>query len=238
MSGSSRAITSRMRMALRRRHAGGGLVEQQHLRLQRQRDRDLDQPLAAVGQFAHQLERVLGEPQRVRDGRGLLDHRALAPAGRHRLLQAPLALGDRQVDVLQHGEPAKQLIDLERAGEAAPRALACGSPVMSSPSSSTRPAMGCSAPVIRLTSVVLPAPFGPISAWRAPRSSTRLMSRATASAPKLLCRPRTSRRGGHGFDLARWLARRRPRRAQAGRDARTAPSAPAPDRCRTARIPG
>ena len=32
------------------------------------------------------------------------------------------------------------------------------------------PALGASTPVSRLISVVLPAPFGPISAWRAPRS--------------------------------------------------------------------
>ena len=50
-------------MAFRRRHAGGRLVEQQHARLLRERDGDFDQALAAIGQFAHQLERIVGEPQ-------------------------------------------------------------------------------------------------------------------------------------------------------------------------------
>src|SRR5262249_32569033 len=68
--------------------------------------------------------------------------------------------------------------------------------VMSSPSSSTCPAEGLSAPVIRLTRVVLPAPFGPMSARRAPRSKVRSMSRATRNAPKLLLRPWISRTGG------------------------------------------
>ena len=40
--------------------------------------------------------------------------------------------------------------------------------------------------------VVLPAPFGPISAWRAPASSRKLMSRAAASAPKFLLSERVS----------------------------------------------
>ena len=43
--------------------------------------------------------------------------------------------------------------------------------VMSRPSSRMRPAVGRSTPVRRLISVVLPAPFGPISAWRAPFST-------------------------------------------------------------------
>src|SRR4051812_6896370 len=37
-----------------------------------------------------------------------------------------------------------------------------------------------------LTNVVLPAPFGPISAWRAPASRRKSMLSATVSAPKLL----------------------------------------------------
>ena len=45
-------------------------------------------------------------------------------------------------------------------------------------------------PVIRLISVVLPAPFGPISAWRAPCGSSNSMSFATTSEPKLLSSPR------------------------------------------------
>ena len=49
-----------------------------------------------------------------------------------------------------------------------------------------RPRVGGSTPVSRLTKVVLPAPLGPISAWRAPASSRKSMSRAAASAPKFL----------------------------------------------------
>ena len=38
--------------ALLARHAGGRLVEQQHLGLGRERQRDLQQPLLAVGELA------------------------------------------------------------------------------------------------------------------------------------------------------------------------------------------
>src|SRR5882672_2105685 len=45
----------------------------------------------------------------------------------------------------------------------------CGSrPVMSCPSRRILPAVGRVAPLRRLMTVVLPAPFGPIRAWRAP----------------------------------------------------------------------
>ena len=40
--------------------------------------------------------------------------------------------------------------------------------------------------------VVLPAPFGPISAWRAPSSNAKLTSRVARSAPKLLLSERVS----------------------------------------------
>ena len=53
--------------------------------------------------------------------------------------------------------------------------------------------------------VVLPAPFGPISAWRAPLSSLKLMSRAAASAPKFLLSERVSSSVGHG-EPARFAA--------------------------------
>ena len=42
---------------------------------------------------------------------------------------------------------------------------------MSSPNSSTRPEVGCSVPAMQLNSVVLPAPFGPISTRRSPRAT-------------------------------------------------------------------
>ena len=57
---------------------------------------------------------------------------------------------------------------------------------MSRPRRRIWPALGASAPVIRLSSVVLPAPFGPIRAWRAPSSSRKSTPAHTRRAPKLL----------------------------------------------------
>ena len=177
-------------MAFRRRHAGRRLVEQQHARALRQRDGDLDQALAAIWQFAHQLERVVGQPQRVEMIERLVEDRALGADRAPEIVGVAVALGDHHADVLQNGQPAEQLVDLEGAREPAARALGLRQlAVISTPSSTTRPEDGLSAPVIRLTSVVLPAPFGPISARRAPRSSVRLTSRVTRSAPKLRLRP-------------------------------------------------
>src|SRR5262245_21404808 len=54
------------------------------------------------------------------------------------------------------------------------------------PSSVMSPEEGCSAPLMRLTSVVLPAPFGPIRAVRSPGARPKVTSEATTSPPKLL----------------------------------------------------
>ena len=75
---------------------------------------------------------------------------------------------------------------------------ACGGMcVMRSPASITSPASGRSTPVSRLMSVVLPAPFGPISAWRAPACDLQRHvvdgDEAPEAAPQLL-RPQ---RAGH-----------------------------------------
>ena len=64
---------------------------------------------------------------------------------------------------------------------------------MSRPSSMMRPAVGLSTPVSRLITVVLPAPFGPISAWRAPFSTASETSCAATMPPKRFSRPMVSR---------------------------------------------
>jgi hypothetical protein len=70
----------------------------------------------------------------------------------------------REPDVLLDRQPAEQVGDLE--GTAQPR-FGDGvrlHPAMERPSSVIRPASGANMPEIRLNAVVLPAPFGPISA--------------------------------------------------------------------------
>ena len=106
-------------MALRRRHAGGGLVEQQQLRPLRQGDRDLDQTLAAIGQFAHLLQGVVGESQRFQMIERLVDDRAFGAGPAPEMIAGAGALADGQIEILQHGQAAEQLIDLKGAGDAA-----------------------------------------------------------------------------------------------------------------------
>jgi hypothetical protein len=65
---------------------------------------------------------------------------------------------------------------LEGAGEPFPAPAVGRQRVMSRPRSSTLPAVGKSKPLITLTSVVFPAPFGPIS----PTISCRCSSSVTS----------------------------------------------------------
>ena len=75
-----------------------------------------------------------------------------------------LALADRQGHRLDRREIGKKRVDLEGSGQAMahPRRRRHAGDVL--PASRMRPESGRSCPVIRLISVVLPAPFGPISA--------------------------------------------------------------------------
>src|SRR5262245_39657987 len=63
---------------------------------------------------------------------------------------------------------------------------------MSSPSSRMRPADGRSTPVSRLITVVLPAPLGPIRAWRAPFSTLSETPLTAAMPPKCFSRSTVS----------------------------------------------
>src|SRR5215213_1519653 len=82
----------------------------------------------------------------------------------------------------------------------------CGSrPVMSRPSSRMVPAVGRSTPVNMLMIVVLPAPFGPISACRAPFSTESVTSLVATMPPNCLTSPFVSSTGA--ISVRRGLAR-------------------------------
>ena len=57
---------------------------------------------------------------------------------------------------------------------------------MSRPLKRIVPALGCRNLVSRLKQVVLPAPFGPISAWIVPRRTSRSTSLTATKPPKRL----------------------------------------------------
>ena len=58
-----------------------------------------------------------------------------------------------------------------------------GSPVMSSPLKTMRPAGRRSTPVRQLKNVLFPAPFGPMMAWVSPRLTSKLTCESAASPP-------------------------------------------------------
>src|SRR5215813_4703650 len=78
------------------------------------------------------------------------------------------------------------------------RQISCGrSPVMSSSLNRTCPVVGLR-PQITLKSVVLPAPFGPMTPSTSPRSTERSMRSRAWTPPKLLLIPRISSRAPIG----------------------------------------
>ena len=98
---------------------GRGLVEQQHARRERERERDFHQALAAVGQLGHRPARVGGQAHRLDQPHRLGSDVGAQARGPQRVAARPQALGDRDRDVLEHREAAEQLVDLERAHDAA-----------------------------------------------------------------------------------------------------------------------
>src|SRR5690606_19920883 len=76
-------------------------------------------------------------------------------------------------------------------------------PVMSLPRKRIVPALGFSVPLIWWISVVLPAPFGPISAWISPGLRSRLTLSVAFRPPKLFERFRMSMTGSAMTHLAR-----------------------------------
>src|SRR5580658_9861667 len=77
----------------------------------------------------------------------------------------------------------------------------------------TRPDLGASSPLTTLNSVVLPAPFGPMSPVTPPVGTEMDTSLSTWAPPKAMHTSDTSRAGiGHSFDSGYAADRRRRRR--------------------------
>src|SRR5690606_10112669 len=65
----------------------------------------------------------------------------------------------------------------------------CGKALMFSSPKYTVPLVGDNAPVSKLMKVVLPAPFGPIKAWRVPGANESVISLFALKAPHCLDKP-------------------------------------------------
>src|SRR3990170_1714591 len=80
---------------------------------------------------------------------------------------------------------------------------------MSRPKSAMRPPVGACSPLMRLNSVVLPAPFGPMIARRSPGWISRLTSSTARSPPNAFVTPeRLSALAGATLIVLAVLARR------------------------------
>src|SRR5579862_5046065 len=76
------------------------------------------------------------------------------------------------------------------------RAMRAGfMPAISISSNLTLPALGLSSPDSRFTSVLLPAPLGPITAWMHPGARSSDTPSTAARPPKRLARPRAANTG-------------------------------------------
>ena len=195
------------------RHAGGRLVEQQQLRVAGQREAQLELLLVAVAQACR---RACGawsrKPDLAQQRFGLV---AIERLGARPEIAAAPAMGDeRRLHVLEHGQLREDVGALERAAHAHAADLVRRTPVMSRPSSSTRPLSGRRCPVIRLNSVDLPAPLGPITAAICRGLDGQADTSATATKPakdlREAARPQASPPPPAGATAPRRARRRMP----------------------------
>ncbi len=99
--------------------------------------------------------------------------------------------------VLEHAHAREDVGDLEAARQPHAVDLVRAAAGDVPPRSRMRPVVGTYFAVIRLYSVDLPAPFGPMMAWRSPCTISRLTPRITSVGPKLLCRSISSMAARH-----------------------------------------
>ena len=179
-----------------RRHARRRLVHQQQPRSAGERQRELDALRVAVGERRAAL---VGEAWSCA--------RARAARRRRRAARVGGARADRR-DARRAARAARSARSRGRSStRTSPRPGTCGprpccaiarggSPSMRSSPSDTVPASGASWPLTRLKQVVLPAPFGPISATSSPASTSNETSRTASHAVERLRRARRPRSTG------------------------------------------
>ena len=180
----------RSRQAFRfiRGKPGRRLVEQQELGLRGKRAGDFEQPLLAVGERARLRIGGALRARRSRAVRGPAPRPRARPAACARLRSS----ADSTPPLVWRWQPTWMFSSTERFWNSCtswkvrtrPAAAICsgGRAVMSSPANTMRPAFGVWNPEIRLNSVVLPAPFGPITAVTPPSATSRSTA-STATRP-------------------------------------------------------
>ena len=149
------------------------LVAEQERRVAHDRARDSDALLLSAGELTGIVLGAILEPH---DGECGLH--VLAPLRATQVRQQ-----QRNLDVSLGGQHGEQVVELEHEADmTGPPAceLPPEAPSMRSPATSTVPSEGWSRPPIRLRSVVLPEPEGPISARKSPFGTSRLSPSSTS----------------------------------------------------------
>ena len=100
------------------RHTRRRFVEQHHLRVERERGRDLQCALASVGQLDSESGRESAEPDRLQQFLGAVVERRERAGGAPEVEGAPAFALQRNAHVLEHGEVREGRRDLERSDHA------------------------------------------------------------------------------------------------------------------------
>ena len=188
---------------------GGGeshqrFVEQQRMRLGRQRNADFHQALAAVRQIAHGDVLDAFEAEEAHELARLRVHLLERAGFAKRMKALARARLHAEPQVLPHAERREQAGDLERSRQPAIRdrfgrqAL----DVRARPASRCR-ASGANMPETMLNSVVLPAPLGPISACSRRSAIARSTASTAVNAAEALGYADAARRAGRSEPDAR-----------------------------------
>ena len=184
------------RAAVGVRHARGRLVHQQQTRIAGQRERQLDALRVAVRQRAQWRVGEGGDARRARAAR--------PPAARGRPKRARgTSRGLTRVREQRESRRSRARSSrrtsrrpgtcARRPASAMSRGLRPVTSIARQPARCHRP--GASWPLMQLKHVVLPAPFGPISAHSSPAATANETSRPRARRRTTLTRPRTSSTG-------------------------------------------
>ena len=165
---SARRTTSRTRSARFGRQRRGHLVEEQHVGLDGERAGEVEDA---------QRRRAAGRARVSRRSRsGMPSSRTQSRNGSTRRAGQAEIVGDVEI-----GDQRRFLVDRHQAGAArVGRRARCRAPA---PRTRMRPASARTAPVRILTSVDLPAPLAPISAWTSPGRTDSDALRRAATAP-------------------------------------------------------
>ena len=167
--------------ALARRHAGGRLVHQQQLGLVGERDRKFEPLEVAIGEFAARTFGIAAHADELEQPAGLVarELRRRAPE----IEQLP-ACDTSATCTFSRTVMVGNVAVIWKVRPTPSRQISRGFlPAVSSPSSLTRPLSGMFWPLSMSKQVLLPAPFGPISARISPACSANETPRTACTPP-------------------------------------------------------